>query len=170
LLLGCTTSSQGRGSAALGLSPPCTHPGSPTSLGSRGLILWSQRCLPVGTGLHPNSEMASNIFLLEASSSPANRPAVAADPNTGSDGTGEVIHHEGKEIPRAEGLEFFQYFCSPRCYVSPNKHHFPKPLPNNHHFPKPEVHTRSKQTSAFMSRSQNQPPNRAQQNVLLVTA
>ena len=91
LALGMHNLKPGSWKRSTGAEPTLHTPGQP--LGSRGLILWSQRCLPVGTGLHPNSEMASNIFLLEASSSPANRPAVAADPNTGSDGTGEVIHH-----------------------------------------------------------------------------
>lgn len=106
-------------------------------------------------------EVENDVFLLEVSGSPLNHPAVTADPNTGI-GAGEVINHLGKETPRAPGQVFFHTSAAHHATFAQIKTIF-----QSH---SPEVHPRSKQTSVFTNRSQNQRPDRTQQKTLLITA
>lgn len=144
------------------------HPGQPQSgHGSKGSFcswLRLQRGLPFCIGPSPNSGVENNAFLLEVSGSPVNHSVVTADPNTalgwGSEEKRSSNQSAGKGNPRSNrlGFLFFSYSCGQWCYISTNTLNFPKPLPRG-----------PLQQQTTLRRSQNQPPKRTQEKILLVT-
>lgn len=134
----------------------CTCPGEK---GSSCQQPRQQRGFPFCPALHPNAEVENDIFLLEVSGSSVNHCVVTADPNTSSGWVsaeeGRSNQSVGKGNHKSNGLGVFFPLCSSQSCISTNKQSFPEQLPRG---------PSEKQTS--ICRSQTQPPNRTQEEIL----